>query len=326
MGVFDWIGDVASLGPKDNKFAKYFTGSWSVTIGTAIQGNYGTTLQSYFGPYITHVVDTSLGVGFLVGKYVNELAVGWPFPEGTFSQFGGNVVGSLFTGIGGYVTWVYGPNITVNYGGPVGTITRAKSFTKTAYTADAQGIPLGLIGKGTDLKPAGAAPKGIDAETMASGDKKILEAINLLSAVLNYTIAILELTVKFAYSSFTTSETTDPNTNEIIEQPNPSEDNYPLGKIDFILGQLPPRIMAFIYSIDTVGSFEFWGTANANKVKAFMKKITDFLHISPGPKSWLAYSQATANECLQSSVDSIEALVVVVAALAVILGILALVL
>jgi hypothetical protein len=330
MGVFDWIQDIDTArgmvdpGFKNSKNAKKFMGSWSVTIGTVITGNYGTTLQSYYGPYITHVVDTGmLGLGYWAGQYLNELGLPtFIAPEGTFSQFGNNFLASLLGGIGGFVTWVYGPNITVNYGGPAGTITRAKMFKKTAYTSEKGkfGIPLGLVGKDIKLTPAGAPPEGVLATEMATADKKILEAVNLLSILLNYTVAILELTAKFAYSSFHSADPKDPTDNDTLEQHDPSEDDYPLSAIDFVVGALPPRIMAMIYTIETAGSFEFWGTATASKLKAFVERITNALHVSPDPTSWFAYSQATAEQCKKSSMDSIEAVVGTAATLMIVLG------
>jgi hypothetical protein len=322
MGVFDWIGMGESiLGPKNSKIDKELSGSWSVTIGTAIQGNYGTTLQSYYGPYITHCVDTSwLGLGFLANRFLNELAPGWPIPEGTFSQFGGNVLGSLFSGIGGYVTWVYGPNITATYGGPTGTITRAKSFTKTAYPSDP--LPLGLLlgkkEKALPPAPAGSSPNGVDAVALANKDKKVLLMVNLLSWVLNLTIAALELAVKFEYSSYHPNP--DPDQNNILEQPNPSEDNYPLGGINFILGAVPPRIMAFIYTVETAGSFEFWGPSSAKKAKDHAKDVLGVVGISPGTPEMLPYSEAKTKHAVKMTQDSIDALVLLIAALVIVVG------
>jgi hypothetical protein len=327
MGVFDWIGTgntaLQTLGieDKNSKFSKYFKGSWSVTVGTAIQGNFGTTVQSYYGPYITHVVDTSFGgVGFLAGQYLNEI---FPIPVGTHNQFDSNVLGSLVFGISGYITWVYGPNITASYGGPTGTITRAKSFEKTAYAQapTKTGLPLGLSGKGTDLTPAGAPPDGVDAVTMANADKKVLLVVNLLSLVLNITVAVTELVVKFAYSSFHSADPNDPTDNETIEQPNPSEDNYPLTGIDFGITLLATRMMAIIYATETAGSFETWAAASAKKAKDQAADIAAIIGISPGtPEMMPWFVKAKTQEGLHMTEDSLDSLMVLIAVLLVILG------
>ena len=273
MGVFNWLGDAAWVGGKLGNtkamaLARYFTGTWTVTIGNAVTGNYGTTLQSYYGPYITHVMDSRFGgiAGFL-GSYLNEVSP---------------LMGMLL-GISGYVTWIYGPNITVNYGGPVANITRASSFTKTAQTRgqigspmfddqarpvwlkERQDVPLGLWGSGTDLTPdltpAGKDPKGPEAKAINEADEGIRTAVNVLSLVLNLSVAALELAVKFAYSNY------DPGKG--LQAYNPADDNSPLGGdiLDFIVVLLAPRIMAIIYCIEVAGSCGAWGEAALKEAK-----------------------------------------------------------
>jgi hypothetical protein len=299
MTALNWIGAYESVfGSKDSMFGKYFKGTFGVTIGDAISGNYGTTLQSYFGPYITHCVDTRwLGLAGFLGRYLNDLD---PFM-------------GMVAGIGGYVTWVYGPNITVNYGGPAGTISRAKSFTKTAYTAEKTGIPLGLWGSETDLVPApkGQPPKGVEADEIATADKKVLLAVNLLSMLLNYTVAALELAAKFKYSSF------DPN-DKHITLPDPSEDNYPLGGIDFVLGKIPSRIMGVIYCLELAGSWSTWGENWVKGAKDFFKDLVSPVTVPA------KYLEAKLEKAGMNTEDAISTLVFAVVLLGVIIGIAAL--
>jgi hypothetical protein len=262
MPVFNWLGDVAWAGgelgnTKAYALARYFRGTWTVTVGTTLTGSYGTTQQSYYGPYITHVVDTSFGgiAGFL-GNYLNDSS---PFM-------------GLLTGISGYVTWIYGPNITVNYGGPLVTITRAGSFTKTAQTVDKKDVPLGLWGKDTglivDFTPAGKDPKGPEAEAIRDADQALVEVVNILSLVLNLTVAALELAVKFGYSNY------DPQLDQMSGY-DPSKDNSPTGGdiMDFIVTQLPPRIMGVIYAMEKAGSLESWWMAVKKPVVEFFAAI-----------------------------------------------------
>jgi hypothetical protein len=290
MPVFNWLGDIAWAGGKLGNtkayaLARYFRGTWTVTVGTTLTGSFGTTQQSYYGPYITHVIDTRFGgiAGFL-GNYVNDAS---PFMN-------------LLTGISGYVTWIYGPNITVNYGGPVGQITRATSFTKTAQTAKKEDVPLGLWGEGTDLdpfwKPAGEDPKGEQAKALLAADKVVVKWVNVLSLILNLTVASLELAVKFGYSNY------DPQLKELSGY-DPSADNSPTGGdvMDFIVTQLPPRIMGVIYSMEKAGSFESWWMA----VK---KPVVDFY------EAWVAaqpsadsYRQVLEAKVEQGTDDAIQA-------------------
>jgi len=258
MPVFNWLGDVAWVGGKEGNtkaaaLARYFRGTWTVTVGSTVTGSYGTTLQSYYGPYITHVMDTSFGgiTGFL-GNYLNDAS---PFLSGLM-------------GISGYVTWIYGPNITVNYGGPLATITRAASFTKTAQTADKKDVPLGLWGDGSglvpDFTPAGKNPQGPEALAINAADQSLVTVINILSLVLNITVATLELAVKFAYSNY------DPKLDQMSAY-DPSKDSSPTGGdiMDQIVVQLAPRIMGVIYSMEKAGSLESWWMAAKKPVVDF---------------------------------------------------------
>jgi hypothetical protein len=301
MGVFDWIGLGASLFGSE-KFAKHFKGSWGVTIGTAISGNYGSTMESYYGPYITHVVDTPIfNLAFLAGRYFNPL-----------DPFSGTVLG----GMGGCVTWVYGPNTAVTYGGPYSEVTRAKIFSKTAYTAETPevpkaGIPLGLWGPGTDLIPApkGNPPKGLEAFEIATADKKTLLVVNLLSVLLNVTVATLELAAKFKYSSF------NPDDKNKLEQPDPTEDDYPLGGINFILSFLPTRIMGLIYTLELAGSLEAWGKAWVKAAKDFFNDVKD--KVTYLPKLLVALLEKAG----MTTADAIATLVFAVWLLGIVIGI-----
>jgi hypothetical protein len=170
----------------------------------------------------------------------------------------------------------------VNYGGPVATVTRAASFTKTAQTADKKDVPLGLWGEGSDLAadftPAGKDPKGPEALAINEADKALVEVVNILSLVLNLTVAALELAVKFAYSNY------DPKLDQMSAY-DPSKDSSPTGGdvMDFIVTQLPPRIMGVIYSMEKSGNLESWWMA----VK---KPVVDFyiawVNAQPSPESY----------------------------------------
>jgi hypothetical protein len=297
MPVFNFLGDAAWVGgelgsTKAYALARYFRGTWTVTVGTTITGSYGTTQQSYYGPYITHVVDTRIAglLGFL-GNYVNDTS---PFM-------------GLLTGISGYVTWIYGPNITVNYGGPVATVTRATSFTKTAQTADKKDMPLGLWGKDTDLDytPAGNDPKGPDAAAIKEADKALVEVVNILSLVLNLTVAALELAVKFGYSNY------DPKLDQMSGY-DPSQDNSPTGGdvMDFIVTQLPPRIMGVIYAMEKAGSLESWWMAVKKPVVDFFKAVLSGIEYAA------SYVLAKMKEVQQGIEDVINAVVLVIKILA----------
>jgi hypothetical protein len=301
MPVFNWLGDAAWVGGKLGNtkaaaLARYFRGTWTVTVGTTLTGSYGTTQQSYYGPYITHVVDTRFGgiAGFL-GNYLNDVS---PFM-------------GLLTGISGYVTWVYGPNITVNYGGPVATVTRAASFSKTAQTADKKDVPLGLWGEGTgliaDFTPAGKDPKGADAKAINEADQAIVTVVNILSLILNLTVAALELAVKFAYSDY------DPKLDHMSGY-DPSKDNSPTGGdvMDFIVTQLPPRLMGVIYAMEKAGSLESWWMAAKKPVVDFFDDVINGIDYA---STYIGAKMKELQQGIEDVGEAIAALIKILAAL-----------
>jgi hypothetical protein len=241
-------------------------------------------------------VDTRFGgiAGFL-GNYLNDVS---PFM-------------GLLTGISGYVTWIYGPNITVNYGGPVATITRAPSFTKTAQTADKKDIPLGLWGPDTDLVqdyvPAGKDPKGPEALAIKAADEALLKGVNILSLILNLTVAALELAVKFAYSNY------DPKLQELTGY-DASADNSPTGGdiMDFIVTQLPPRIMGWIYALEKAGSWHSWWMAVKKVVVDFFKAVVSGVEYAG---SYISAKMKEVEQGIKDVTHGIEQMIAILAAL-----------
>jgi hypothetical protein len=296
MSALNWIGTGAGLLGKITddkaaaalkKFSRYFQGTFGVTIGNAIAGNFGTTLQSYYGPYITHCVDTKwMGAAGFLGNFLNA--------SNAFES-------SLVSGVGGYVTWVYGPNITVNYGGPAGTVYRCKKFEKTASYLGPWGDaedPLDYI-----PHPKGEKPKGPEAEVISDADKAMAKVVTALSVVLNLMVAILEVAAKFTYTNYDSS----PNL------PDPSDNNYPLGGINLALGFVPPRLMGLIYAIERAGSLETFGSAWVKCAKDFLIDVVTLMGAAKDEKAKLQSASWSAE-------DAIAMILAAITVLAAILG------
>jgi hypothetical protein len=268
MGVFDWLGTASNILGWD-AIASKFRGTFAVTCGDAISGIFGTTIQSYYGPYITHVVDARWGgLGGLVGAYLNESSA---------------LLGLL--GVNGYVTWVYGPNITVNYGGPVSVIQRAAVLNKTATkpTEPKDPIPLDVLKSPPDFAPTGE--KTTSGDDIAAADRDTLNMVHFLSLVLNLTVATLELTVKFKYTDF-----------------DPTKDNQPVSAkhIDTAISLLVPSMMGMIYGIEKAGGVESWGSAVAKNAKDI---VEDVVKVVTYP--FTKHQKAKTKEAAQATTDAV---------------------
>jgi hypothetical protein len=285
MGVFGLVSLIGShVGSDDTQ--KLFKGQWDVTLGSFVQGIYGTTIQSYYGAYITHVVDGSvMGLGGLVGDYLND-------SNPLFGAFG----------ISGYVTWIFGPNITVNYGGPVAVIQRAPSITKTGKTPpknkDDPGTPIPLPSMPAMIgyKPSGEPTTSGD--DIAAADESTLTAVTLLSLMMNLMIASGELAVKFKYSDY-----------------DPAKDNQPVGGtiVDTFASLIVPAMMGVIYNIEKAGGYESWTKAAGKQAKDIYEEVGKCI-THP-----ITYVKSKMNEGGQSTEDTIALLAVLIMTLTFIL-------
>jgi hypothetical protein len=294
------LGKLGAKGAAD--VARFFRGTWSVTVGNAIQGIFGTTIQSYYGPYITHVMDSeALGIAGFFGKYMNDPISNSPWK-------------SLLFGIDGYVTWIYGANITCNYGGPVAVIQRATALSKTGQVFKyASSDPKDLTSQKTakplswslkDYTAEGDKPKSDDIEATAAADGATLKAINILSIVLNLTVAILELTVKFGYSSYDPKK--DANR---LQSYDPSADDSNLSSdspvpdiIDVVIALLVPRLMNIIYGIEKAGWNESFAATCLKQAGDFFKDVASAIAYP------FSYAGAKLGEGAQSTQDAIKTL------------------
>src|SRR4051794_31357663 len=93
MGLFDWVE--VGLGDK-NLLPSWYTGSFSVTIGQAVESIFGGSTERIFGTDATLVVD-------LEDMLLERLAHALPTTT------------ALLGGTGGYVEFVYGSNTTATF-------------------------------------------------------------------------------------------------------------------------------------------------------------------------------------------------------------------
>src|SRR5262245_3814912 len=110
MSLFDWVEmGFASKGEE----IPGFTGAFSVTIGDTVSGSYGAYYDNYFGPYVLMCCDPE---AMLLGPLEHYL----PLASG------------LMSGIGGMVTFCYGPSISSTYVGAQVAVRRAPNVGKSS--------------------------------------------------------------------------------------------------------------------------------------------------------------------------------------------------
>jgi hypothetical protein len=234
MGVFNWIGLSSTLAgvcgsDEAKKFSQYFSGSYGVTLGTAVGGFYGSRDTHIYGTE-TKMVTSGMfgGVGGLLGVFLDE----WSFP---FVRM---------LGLSGDVSFALGARTSVTYGGPQTTIRRGPVINKST------GKPLGnswmkLLTNGAEL--AAQQPADATGRDAADMDAKTVRTLEILAQLLTTATAASELAIAFKYPTYNSKTDKD-----AFDTPN---------VINMVFTQLSKTLMAIIYGIETASTY-----VNGNKM------------------------------------------------------------
>jgi len=171
MGLFDWLElGLAVHGEEPEFFKEWFKGSFDVTLGEQIAGVIGGCNKYVLGQEVSLVCDP-------LDMFLSAGEEAWPITSGLVA---------LSKGIGGRVDLTYGSTFNAQYVGPMVTVRRGHSDTKTSENT--------LIHKKSEDEDADEETDEIDVLTSV--------AAGALSLLINAVSTALELALHFAYPKF----------------------------------------------------------------------------------------------------------------------------
>jgi hypothetical protein len=224
MGALDWL----DVGLQDHHVeADWWKGSFSVTMGDALLGTFGSYNSHTFGSQITLVADPE---EILFGKIAEAIPL----------------VSALVGGIGGSTTFVYGSTTTATYLGPATEIRRAPSISKTTK------YQLPRVGD----KMTGAGDGATDPIDMA-----LCVAVGALSALIVLVPAVMELVIRFKYSQYGQPASSSEHSGSGSGEGHGESEGQ--GRTPEILKtcacMITTRLMGLLKMLETKGSLLQWG-------------------------------------------------------------------